>query len=158
MTGRFGWTFVAGIAAACALPKVEVDASLDTSGGGGGAVGHGGTSSGSGGNVGSPQGGGAGPGAAGQGGDMGDARELACGDYCTTYLSNCLKSPANTYDNRDDCLNTCFNSDWPLGPDQAQPNSVQCRDLHAHYARDLPDPHCFHSAEVPTGVSCTVPP
>jgi hypothetical protein len=154
MAGRFGWVFVGGIALACALPKVEVDPSLDTSAGAAAAGGRAGTGSGSAGKRPSPDSGGSG----GQGGDMSDARELACGEYCTTYLGNCSKSPANTYDDLDDCLNTCFNSDWPLGPDQAEPNSVQCRDLHAHLARDLPDPHCFHSAEVPTGVSCTVPP
>lgn len=143
------WCGAAGLFVGCALPKVDVDPTLAPDGGASG--GQGGTT-GTGGNSAR---GGAGTGSLGQAGG-GDARELACNDYCNTYLANCLDSPANMYTGVDDCLNTCFNSDWPLGPDAAQPNSVQCRVLHAHLARDLPDPHCFHSAKVPTGTSCAL--
>ena len=148
------WVCAAGMVVACALPKVDVDPSLapdgGASGGTGGATGSGGSTA---------QGAASGHGGSdglGQGGANGDARELACNDYCTTYLANCTDSPANMYTGVDDCLNTCFTSDWPLGPDAAQPNSVQCRVLHAHLARDLPDPHCFHSAKVPSGTSCAL--
>ena len=147
MRPGLGWSCAAALVAACALPKVDIDPSLAPAAGAGRATVGGG---GSGGTSGQTSGG-----TSGQAG--GDDRELACDDYCTTYLMNCLTSPANTYDNRDDCLNTCFESDWPLGTDDSQPNSIQCRDLHAHLARDLPDPHCFHSAEVPSGAFCTVP-
>ena len=147
------WLCAAGVVVACALPKVEVDPALGpdggTSGGKGGRTGGGGS-------AGQSMSGRGGADGVGQAGFNGDARELACNDYCTTYLANCLDSPANMYTGVDDCLNTCFNSDWPLGPDAAQPNSVQCRVLHAHLARDLPDPHCFHSAKVPTGTSCAL--
>jgi len=141
------WCGAAGLFVGCALPKVDVDPTLAPDGGASG--GQGGTTG-----VGA-SGGTGGTSAQGQAGG-GDARELACNDYCNTYLANCLDSPANMYTGVDDCLNTCFNSDWPLGPDAAQPNSVQCRVLHAHLARDLPDPHCFHSAKVPTGTSCAL--
>jgi hypothetical protein len=155
MRSGLAWCCTAALLVACALPNVEVDPALapggGASGGQGGTAGAG-TSGGTGGTSGS---GGAGSDGLGQAGG-GDARELACSDYCNTYLANCLDSPANMYTGIDDCLNTCFNSDWPLGPDAAQPNSVQCRVLHAHLARDLPDPHCFHSAKVPTGTSCAL--
>jgi hypothetical protein len=147
MRRAFVWCCAAGLCVGCALPKVDVDPTLapdaGASGGRGGTTGVG------------ASGGIGGSSAQGQAGG-GDARELACNDYCNTYLANCLNSPANVYSDVDDCLNTCFNSDWPLGPDAAQPNSVQCRVLHAHLARDLPDPHCFHSAKVPTGTSCAL--
>jgi len=155
----------AALVAACALPKVEIDESLADAGasaGTGGAVGGtsgsagkgGGTSGGSAGKGGTGGKGGAAPtgGAAGTGDD--EARELACGDYCTTYLDNCGDFEANTYDDRSDCLTTCFTSNWPLGDDLAEVNSIQCRALHAELAMTSQDPHCFHSAEVPTGTSC----
>ena len=147
------WCGAAGLCVACALPKVDVDPALAPEAG---------ASGGQGGTTGAATGGTGGTSASGgtdgigQAGGGGDARELACSDYCNTYLANCSDSPANMYTGIDDCLNTCFNSDWPLGPDAAQPNSVQCRVLHAHLARDLPDPHCFHSAKVPTGTSCAL--
>jgi hypothetical protein len=154
--------FCAGaLVGACALPKVDIDPSLGpaASGGTGGSNSQGGT----GGKGAAPGTGGTGATSAsggtdttGQGGNTDDPRELACGDYCNTYLQNCLKSPANDYSGIDDCLNTCFTSDWPLGTDPAQPNSVQCRDVHAHLAATSPNPHCFHSARVPTGTSCAL--
>jgi hypothetical protein len=155
---RSRFALAAVVAVACALPKVEVDPALDKDAGasagtattkGGGA----GTSAATAGTGGSTNLGGSGP---GQAGAMDDTRESLCGDYCTTYLQNCLNSPANTYDNLDDCLNTCFNSDWPIGADDTVKNSIRCRDLHAHLARDLPNPHCFHSAEVPSGSFCAL--
>jgi hypothetical protein len=138
------WSLPALLAVACALPKYDVDPTLDGTGntGGTGGMGARGGASGSGGS-----------GGAGQG----DARELACGDYCTTYQMNCRNSPADTYDDLGDCLDTCFNSDWPLGEDAGQINSVQCRVVHAHLAANMPDPHCFHSAEFPSGSFCAAP-
>lgn len=140
------WSAAAVLAAACALPKVDIDPSL-TPGAGGGGGGKGGLSG--------RGGSGAVTGDAGAG--VGDERELACGDYCTTYLANCGDSVANTYDNVGDCLTTCFTSDWPLGSDAAQINSVQCRVVHAHLAETMQDPHCFHSAEVPSKTTCALP-
>lgn len=145
-------------AVACALPKYDVDPTLDSStrggkGGTGGKLGNRGGTSNSGGTGNTGTGG---TGDVGAGG-AGDARELACGEYCMTYLMNCRDSPANTYDDFGDCLSTCFNSDWPLGEDPGQINSVQCRVIHAHLASGMPDPHCFHSAEFPTGTFCAPP-
>lgn len=139
---------------ACALPKVEIDASLADAG----------ASAGTGGTAGSSGGGSAGQGGTGNAGtgplggtagvDESDARENACGDYCATYLANCADTDANTYDNSDDCLTTCFTSDWPFGTDQAEVNSVQCRQTHAHLAATAQIPHCVHSGEFPMGTSC----
>jgi hypothetical protein len=163
------WAGLAGIAAACALPKVDVDPALSAGSGGttgGGTTGGSGgtTSGGSGGTGGSAGRGGTNAGGTnaggtntgGQAGANDDTREFACYDYCTTYIQNCSDSPANMYTDVDDCLNTCFNSDWPLGKDPAQLNSIQCREVHAHLARDNPNPHCFHSAKVPSGTSCAL--
>jgi hypothetical protein len=153
MERKLGWLCAGSLALACALPKVDVDPSLAPGAGTGGTSGT--TSSGgTGGTSAAPGSGGTSSGTGGQGGS--DDREFECGDYCDTYLQNCANSPANTYTGLDDCLNTCFTSDWPLGSDITQPNSIQCRDLHAHLARDLPDPHCFHSAKVPSGTSCAL--
>jgi len=141
---RFVFAATALVAVACALPKYDVDPTLEgvsTTGGTGGAGGAGG---------GTKNSGGTGNGSTGGG----DARELACGEYCMTYQMNCRNSPANTYDDFGDCLNTCFDSDWPLGEDAGEINSVQCRVVHAHLAENMPDPHCFHSAEFPTGTFC----
>jgi hypothetical protein len=143
------WAASAALVVACALPKVEIDASLADAG----------TSAG----TGAGAAGGAGGGSAGRGGsgnagvDQSDARENACGDYCATYLANCADTDANTYDDSDDCLTTCFTSDWPFGTDQAAINSVQCRQTHAHLAATAQVPHCLHSAEVPMGTSCALP-
>jgi hypothetical protein len=152
----FAWSAPALVAVACALPKYDIDPTLDATGNTGGTGGSGGAS-GTGGRTGTggsgATGGSVGPGGAGQG----DARELACGEYCMTYQMNCRNSPADTYDDFGDCLDTCFNSDWPLGEDAAQVNSVQCRLLHAHLAENMPDPHCFHSAEFPSKTICAPP-
>jgi hypothetical protein len=148
MRGVLAWS-LASLLASCALPRVDVDPSLGTPSAGTGGTG---------------AAGGAGGSSAAQGGTTSDAAgagsgdsplEVACGDYCPTYLQNCKDSPANTYSGLDDCLDTCFTAGWPLGTDVTEPNSVQCRVLHAHLAKDLPDPHCFHSAKVPSGASCT---
>lgn len=143
------------VVVSCALPKYDVDPTLDSSatggkagtGGSGGTGNRGGTGNGS---------GTGGTGDVGAGGSN-DARELACGEYCMTYQMNCRNSPANTYDDFADCLSTCFNSDWPLGTDPGEVNSVQCRVVHAHLAENMPDPHCFHSAEFPSGSFCAPP-
>lgn len=142
------------LAAACALPKVEIDPSLADAGASGGTGG-----GGTGGSAGKGSSGNAGMGQLGGSGgtDQGDARELACADYCTTYEANCADSDANTYDDIDDCITTCFTSDWPLGTDPAEINSVQCRRLHALLAADAQVPHCTHSAEFPMGTSCAPP-
>jgi hypothetical protein len=156
MRQRLAWVCMAGIVVACALPKVDVDPSLAPDGGTSGGKGGTAASGGSTGQAGPPGSGGSSANAQGQGGNQDDEREIKCYDYCTTYIANCSDSPANTYTGLDDCLNTCFSSDWPLGPDPAQPNSIQCRVVHAHLARDLPDPHCFHSAKVPSGTFCAL--
>lgn len=148
MRRALAWSLGCGVAVACALPKIDVDPTLARAGTGGASGGRGSAGHGTVGERG-------GTGALGQAGAA-DDRELQCGDYCATYMKNCLTSPANTYDNLEDCLVTCFDSDWPLGDDQAQPNSIQCRVLHAHLAASMPDPHCFHSAEVPSGAFCAV--
>lgn len=153
MQRRLAWFCAGALALACALPKVDIDPSLAaaSSGGMGGTT----NTGGSGGTGAVSASGGSSSGTGGQGGS--DDREFECGDYCTTYIQNCADSPANTYTGLDDCLNTCFTSDWPLGPDQTQPNSIQCRDLHAHLARTAPDPHCYHSAKVPSKTTCALP-
>lgn len=153
MRAVLAWSLASLLVASCVLPGIDVDPSLGASGGGtggtgdaaGGPIGGGGSTAAQ---------GGTGNDAAGQ--SSGDSPlEVACGDYCPTYLQNCKDSPANTYSGLADCLDTCFNAGWPLGSDVTQPNSLQCRVLHAHLAKDLPDPHCFHSAKVPSGASCT---
>jgi len=155
------WCAATGVAVACALPKAEIDPSVGAAGAApakAGASGTGGSGTGGGGGAGTAAHGGTDVGAAGQSGEFGaDARELACGDYCQTYLQNCAGFPANDYTGLDDCLKTCFTSDWPFGADQAQVNSVQCRVTHAHLAATSQNPHCFHSARVPTGTSCAPP-
>ena len=148
------WAVGAVLAVACALPKVEIDPSLADAGtsagtGGGGSGGSAGTSS--------PGKAGMGPLGGGAGAGQSDEREAACGDYCTTYETNCADNDHNTYDDLDDCLNTCFTSDWPLGSDQTQVNSVQCRRTHAHLAATAQIPHCLHSAEFPSDTSCAPP-
>jgi hypothetical protein len=147
------WAAGAIFAVACALPEVDTDPSLTPGAGGTGAGSGGGGSKG-----GSPGRGGSGSVAGDAGAAAGDERETACGDYCTTYLAACGDFEANTYDDLGDCLTTCFTSEWPLGTDTAQVNSVQCRVVHAHLAETVgQDPHCFHSAEFPSGKSCAPP-
>ncbi len=133
------WALLGFAVVACVLPEVEIDPTLEPAGTGGATGGTGGA-------------------VGGTGGEFGEeAREFACSEYCTTYLENCGDTPPNTYDDRDDCLTTCFSSDWPFGPVETQPNSIQCRKLHATLAAGAPDPHCFHSAEVPTKTTCALP-
>jgi len=151
MHGLSVWSAAAVLAAACALPKVDIDPALTPGAGGTG----GGT--GGGGKAGLSAKGGSGAVTGDAGAGVGDDRESACGDYCTTYLANCGDSVANTYDDVGDCLTTCFTSDWPLGSDANEPNSVQCRVVHAHLAATTQDPHCFHSAEVPSKTTCALP-
>ncbi len=143
------------------LPNFDVDPSLGASSGGSGGSGEpssGGTGASSGTGGSSATQGGSANAAGGQAGSGDSPLEVACGDYCPTYLQNCKNSPANMYTSLADCLDTCFNAGWPLGSDVTEPNSLQCRVLHAHLAKDQPDPHCFHSAKVPSGASCTPPP
>jgi hypothetical protein len=144
------WALLGFVVVACVLPKVEVDETLAPGAGTGGtgATGGNGGSGGSGGSSGS---------GGGTGGEFGEeAREFACNEYCTTYFKNCADEPPNTYDDATDCLTTCFTSGWPFGPDDTEPNSIQCRSLHATLAAGAPDPHCFHSAEVPTKTTCAL--
>jgi hypothetical protein len=150
------WSFAGVLLVACVLPKVDVDPSLGTGSGGssGSPMTAGPVSGGSAGTGVLPEQGGTGDGTAGA---SDDPRELACGDYCTTYIKNCHDSPANTYTGLDDCLDTCFTSDWPFGTDDTEPNSLQCRVVHAHLAATLQDPHCYHSAEVPSKTICALP-
>jgi hypothetical protein len=156
MRCALAWSFAALLVASCVLPGIDVDPSLGSSSAGTGFQGgpESGGSSGTGGST-SAQGG---TGNNLAGADAGDSPlEVACGDYCPTYLQNCKDSPANMYSGLADCLDTCFTAGWPLGSDTTEPNSLQCRVVHAHLAKDLPDPHCFHSAKIPSGASCTPP-
>ena len=144
------WSLVSAGALACALPEAKVDPALDApaSGGTGGSA------------AGMGAGGSAGSGIGGMGGGdfSEEAREVACLDYCTTYLANCADSPPNTYEDENDCLNTCATAGWPFGPITLQENSLQCRQAHAKLAASAQDPHCFHSSEFPTKTICQLPP
>jgi len=154
----------AALVVACALPKVEIDPSLADAGAsagtGGGMAGGSGGGAGKGGSdgAGTGQGGSSGAGTGALGGVAGagdsDEREAVCGDYCNAYVTNCVGAEANTYDGLGDCLVTCFTSDWHLGTDPKEINSLQCRQTHAHLAATAQIPHCFHSAEFPSGTSC----
>ena len=156
MRGALTWSLAALLVASCVLPGIDVDPSLGSATDGSAGKQATPESGGSSGTGGSAQGG-TGNNAAGA--SSGDSPlEVACGDYCPTYLQNCKDSPANMYTSLADCLDTCFTAGWPLGTDVTQPNSLQCRVLHSHLAKDQPDPHCFHSAKVPSGASCTPPP
>lgn len=167
-TSSLRWFAGALLIGACALPAVEIDESLGASGSGGGGSGG---SAGSNGKSGSAGGGAiagrGGTGSAGTGGTDGEAgagfedlREQACFQYCSTYLGACGDHPANDYLNVYDCVEVCANSDWPFStnPDDLnEPNSLQCRRAHAGFAQSSPDPHCFHSARLPTGAFCALP-
>jgi hypothetical protein len=136
------------------------------SGGSGGLGGAGGT----GGTGGSGGAGAGGSSTAGAGGTAGDPiecdtntdREAACIQYCAFYLGACEDNEANTYGGLNDCTMTCVTSLWPVGTGD-QKGSICCRYLHANLARTVGvDPHCFHSAEVPskgeTGAGCALAP
>jgi hypothetical protein len=92
---------------------------------------------------------------AGRAGASGDAREDACINYCTLYIQACETHEKNTYDDVQDCSATCATAGWPFGSEPAEPNSLQCRQIHAGFAvAGNPELHCFHSAEVPTMGAC----
>jgi hypothetical protein len=140
-----------------------------TMGGSGGAAGTGGTTAGTGGT------GAGGTGAGGSGGSTGAGgssnpprdpagvirectqdvdRESACIGYCQQFIEACGDFPAaNTYEGVTDCTETCILSQWPVGDTTTGSGSICCRFLHATLAAQLitsQDPHCFHSAEVPS--------
>jgi hypothetical protein len=137
------------VAAGCFLPDVEFDANAGKAGAS--AAGTGGDGSG---------------GTAGTGGSGGSAgldlstqTELDCGEYCDLYFTACNGHEANTYDDKPDCFLTCVTSDWPLNdPNMINaPGTIDCRKTHAGLANTQgADPHCFHSAEVPTKGACEV--
>jgi hypothetical protein len=79
---------------------------------------------------------------------------MKCSDYCTAYLMACADHEANTYEDKTDCLVTCTTSGWPLGEGD-EPGSINCRVIHAGLANTQGvEPHCFHSAAVPTKGGC----
>jgi hypothetical protein len=137
-TRGLGLAFAGLLVVGCFLPKAEFDPNAGkAAAGAGGGAGAGGSA-----------------GAGGGGGDPGDMIEEACSEYCTTYLMACEGQPANTYDDIADCALTCASSGWPLGTFE-EPNSISCRLIHAGFALAGPtDPHCFHSAEVPSKGKC----
>jgi hypothetical protein len=135
-----GFALAGLVAGGCFLPDVEFDPNAGKAGAGGGAG----------------QGGSAGTGGIG-GMDLETAVELECGEYCTRYFVACEGHEANTYDDRDDCFFTCVTSGWPLGEELNEPGTIKCRNQHALLADTQGvDPHCFHSAEVPTKGVCEV--
>lgn len=144
------------VAVSCFLPDVDYDPNVGKAGAGvGGGAGAGGSAAGRGG-----KGGGGGTGgtdaSGGEGGvDQGTLVEMACGEYCDTYFEACGSHEANTYDDETDCNITCASAGWPLGEGQA-PGTISCRIVHAGLALNTGDldPHCFHSAEVPTKGGC----
>jgi hypothetical protein len=154
MRGRELKLVLAGlVASGCVLPDVEFDPNIGKAAAGtGGGAGAGG-GAGSGGTAG--KGGG---GASGAGGvDLGTQIELDCGTYCDRYFMACTGHVANTYDDKSDCFLTCTSSGWPLkDPNMLNaPGTIECRAHHADLANTMgPDPHCFHSAEVPSMGAC----
>jgi hypothetical protein len=132
------------VAVGCFLPDVEFDPTVGkrASGGAGGTGG----SAGTGGEAGI---------------DLSTQIELDCGEYCDLYFMACGAHEANTYDDKSDCVLTCATSGWPLkDPDTINaPGTIECRKFHAGLANTQgADPHCFHSAEVPTKTACGDPP
>lgn len=96
-------------------------------------------------------------------------REQACAAYCGTYEEACrgrsllristgeMETPY-TYDNAEQCAQTCRDSDWVIG-NIGVLGSIMCRCHHATLAIDEgPNPHCFHAAEVPSEGGCAAPP
>lgn len=143
---------------ACVLPSVEVDENFSPGGAGGSRAQTGGTA-GAGGTAG--RGGSAGNQAmAGRGGSAGagsDPREDACINYCATYIQACATHEANTYADVSACGLTCATAGWPFDTSSGAaeaPNSLQCRRLHAAFALDAPEFHCFHSSEFPSNGKC----
>jgi hypothetical protein len=140
---------VAGlVAVGCFLPKADFDPNAGKAAAGSGGAGAGAAG----------KGGGAGTGGTG-GVDVETQRELLCGEYCDFYFMACTGNEANTYDDKNDCFLTCVTSDWPLGDLNGlnEPGTIKCRRDHAELANTSGvDPHCFHSAEVPTKGVCEV--
>jgi hypothetical protein len=138
---------VAGlVAVGCFLPKAEFDPNAGKAAAGSGGAGAGAAG----------KGGGAGIGGTG-GVDLETQIELDCGAYCDLYFMACTGHEANTYDDKPDCFLTCVSSGWPLNdPDEINaPGTIECRKTHAGLANTMGvDPHCFHSAEVPSKGAC----
>lgn len=84
-------------------------------------------------------------------------REAVCFQYCCLFTRVCAEHPAfeESYTDFTDCVVTCNERmDWPLG-DLVRSNSVCCRRFHANNARiEGVDPHCYHSAAVPSAGMC----
>jgi hypothetical protein len=142
-TRAIGLALAGLVAVSCFLPDVEFDPSVGKKAGAG-SGGAGGTGAGTGGEAGA---------------DLSTQIELACTTYCDRYFDACEEEPANTYDNSDDCFFTCTTAGWPLrDPDNLNaPGTIECRSNHALLAATSGvDPHCFHSAEVPTKGVCEV--
>jgi hypothetical protein len=81
-------------------------------------------------------------------------RESACINYCQQYIEACGDfEEANTYSGVANCTSICIGSLWPVGDTTTGSGSICCRWLHATLAAQnltSQNPHCFHSAEVPT--------
>lgn len=144
------------VAVSCFLPDVEFDPNAGNGAGGKGSAGVGGTGGSAGKGAGGTGGSGGTGAEGGEGGtDLGTQIEVACTGYCSTYFEACDGAPGNTYDDENDCLVTCATAGWPLGVGE-QSNSISCRAFHANLAltSGMLDPHCFHSAEVPSKGKC----
>lgn len=151
------------LAVSCFLPNVEFDpnagkgaAGREGVGGSAGSAGMG-AGAGAGGSAGKGGSGGTG-GSTAQGGEggtgKGDEIEEKCFQYCETYFDACEFEVANTYDDELDCIVTCSSTGWPLGTFE-EPGTIMCRLRHAGFALGgLKDPHCFHSAEIPSKGMC----
>jgi hypothetical protein len=138
-TRGFSFALAGLVAIGCVLPDVEFDPNVGKgAAGSGGSAGKGGSS--------------------GAGGlDLSTQIEVACGEYCDLYFMACSEHEANTYDDKSDCFLTCASSGWPLSdPNRTNaPGTIECRKNHAGFANTQgPDPHCFHSAEVPSMGLC----
>jgi hypothetical protein len=147
-----GFALAGLVAAGCFLPDVEFDPNAGKAGAGSGGAGQGA--------VGGTAGKGGSGGSGGEGGmDLSTMIELDCTEYCDVYFDACEGQPANTYDDQLDCFATCTTSGWPLrDPDELNAGgTIECRLSHAKLALVGPqDPHCFHSAEVPSKGVCEV--
>lgn len=152
-----GFALAGLVAVSCFLPDVEFDANAGKGAAGrGGGAGAGAGATGKGGSGGTAGKGGSSSGTGGEGGvDLGTQIEMACSQYCSTYFDACEGTEANTYDDQLDCLITCTTAGWPLGEGE-EGGTISCRRVHANLALStgLADPHCFHSAEVPTKGKC----
>jgi hypothetical protein len=140
----FALTLTGLVAVGCVLPDVEFDPNVGKAGAGSGGTAGTGGSAGKG-------------GSSGAGGmDLSTLIEMDCAEYCDLYFVACTGHVANTYDDKSDCFLTCSSSGWPLSdPNMLNAPTIECRKHHAELANTSgPDPHCFHSAEVPSMGQC----